>query len=67
MYGVKKKKAKLVFNEYGTYGTEGTVVANVIRRIEVLMIIVAVDCHIKLREVGGVGVPSCVGSHQKFG
>ena len=31
-----------------------------------LMIIVAVDDDIKLGEMGRVGVPSCVGSHQQF-
>ena len=52
MDGVQKKQAKFIFNEYGTDGAESTIVANVIRRVEVLMIIVAVDGHVELREVG---------------
>ena len=32
-----------------------------------LVVVMAVDGYVKLGEVGRVGIPGCVGSHQQFG
>ena len=65
--GIQKEHTKFIFNEHSTDGAKSTVDANVFRRVEVLMVVMTIDGYVKLGEMGRVGIPGCVGSHQQLG
>ena len=68
MDGVHEEEAEFIFNEHGTYRAKGTVVTDVIiKRVVMLMIIMAGDGNVEGRKVGRVWVPHMIRSHEELG